>query len=362
MAKDPSRTEKATPKRREKAREEGNVPKSQEVTKAVTTLVGMGGIVLFAGLMARHLEAMFHYFLGESCTLVINEKTMHDMAVFLAKELGIILLPVLLLIAFGAVVSMYAQIGKLWSTKVFQFKWDRFNIINGIKGMVASPQTFVRMFKSILQAVAIGIVPYIFITREFDNFIPLYYTNAQTVISYMLTNGFKLVLYTLIPMTVIAVGDLIYTRWNYEENLKMTKDEVKDEQKQMEGDPKIKQKQKQKMLEMSRRRMMKDVPKAHVVITNPTHIAVALRYEAKEAPAPVVLAMGVDKVAERIKEIARENNVPIRENVALARALYKSVHVGDMIPEELYKAVASVLASIWKLKGKKIPRPESQQA
>lgn len=354
MAKDPSRTEKATPKRRNKARSEGNVPKSMEVTKAVTTLLGMAGITLYAGVMADHLQRLFRYFMTQSFTLVINPKTLQDLLLFLASELAVILLPVLFLIAVGAILSLRMQIGKLWTTKIFKFKWSRFNIINGLKGMFFSPQTFVRLLRSVLQAVVIGIIPFYIIKGEFDNFLPLYYASPQGVASYMLVTGFKIVLYTLIPMGVIAAADLFYTRWNYEENIKMTKDEVKDEMKQAEGDPKVKQALRQKMLQMSARRMIRQVPKADVVITNPTHIAIALRYNSSEAPAPVVLAMGVDRIAERIKEVARENNIPIRENVPLARALYKSVQVGDMIPEELYKAVASVLASVWRARGKQL--------
>jgi flagellar biosynthetic protein FlhB len=161
-------------------------------------------------------------------------------------------------------------------------------------------------------------------------------------------------LYALIPMLILAFIDLKYTRWDYTENLKMTKDEVKDELKQAEGDPKVKAAVRQKMMQMSRRRMLQDVPKADVVITNPTHYAVALLYNRMEAPAPVVVAKGVDRLAEKIKEVARANQVPIRENKALARALYSQVEIGEMIPEELYKATAAILAQVWKIKGKKI--------
>jgi Flagellar biosynthesis pathway, component FlhB len=160
------------------------------------------------------------------------------------------------------------------------------------------------------------------------------------------------VLYALIPMCIIAIVDLIYTRWKYQEDLKMTKSELKDEHKQADGDPMVKSKQRQQMNEVMRRRMMHDVPKADVIVTNPTHIAVALKYNALEAPAPVVVAKGADMVAERIKKIARENNVPIRENKPLARALYKDVDIGEMIPENLYQAVAAILASLNKFKKK----------
>ena len=143
---------------------------------------------------------------------------------------------------------------------------------------------------------------------------------------------------------------MLFRSYAYKENMKMTKDEVKDERKNAEGDPVIKNKQKQKMMQVMASRMLQSVPKADVVVTNPTHLAVALRYNAQESPAPIVIAKGADHLAEKIKEIARQNNVPVRENVPLARALYKAVEIGDMIPEELYKAVATLLASIWKLK------------
>jgi flagellar biosynthetic protein FlhB len=156
-------------------------------------------------------------------------------------------------------------------------------------------------------------------------------------------------------MIIIGLADLLYTRWDYEENIKMTKSEVKDERKQAEGDPAIKSKQRQKMMAVMMRRMMQDVPKADVVITNPTHLAIAIRYNALEAPAPLVLAKGAGAVAERIKEIAREHGVPVRENKPLARALYKVVEVGDTIPEEFYQAVAAILAQIYKSRPRRTP-------
>lgn len=352
MASDPSKTEKATPKRRDKTREEGNVPKSQEVSKAVTTAAGVLGMALYIGVMVRYIENAYRYYLTQCFHIKVDAQSVYQILISAAAALGAILMPVLLFIGLAVWLSLRIQVGKLWTTKVFEFKWNRFNIINGLKGMFFSAQTFVRLGRSLLQAGVIGLVPYFIIKGEFDNFLPLYYASAAGVGEYMLRTGLVVVMYTMVPMFVIAVADLWYTRYTYEENIKMTKQEVKDEHKQSEGDPMVKQRQRQKMMQMIGKRMLNDVPKADVVITNPTHIAVALRYNMAEAPAPVVMAMGADHLAEKIKEVARENNVPIRENVPLARALYKSVQVGDMIPEELYKAVAAVLASIWRIKGK----------
>ena len=206
--------------------------------------------------------------------------------------------------------------------------------------------------KSLLFSLILSTIPAWIIYKEYQNFLPMYYATTEGVAVYMLQMAFKLVSYALIPILIIAAFDVWQSRYSYKENMKMTKDEVKDEHKQADGDPVVKSQQRKKMMEAMSKRMLQDVPKADVVITNPTHIAVALRYNATEAPAPVVLAKGADHLAEKIKQAAREHNVPIRENVPLARALYKSAEVGDMIPEELYKAVATVLAAIWKLKPK----------
>ena len=225
-----------------------------------------------------------------------------------------------------------------------------FNIAAWIKALMISPQALVRLGRSLAQALVVGIAPYVVIKQEFPNLIPLFYQNAQGLAGYILSVGYKMTSYAMVPMILIAVADLWYTRWNYEEEIKMSKDEVKDEQKQAEGDPVIRSAQKQKMFATMAKRMLKEVPTADVVVTNPTHIAVALRYNVMQAPAPLVVAKGLDHLAERIKEIAREHNVPIREDKPLAQALYKQVEIGEIIPEELYQAVAAILAKLDKFK------------
>ena len=239
----------------------------------------------------------------------------------------------------------------MWTTKVFKPKFDKvFNVLGGLKKFIINPQMFINLGKNILTAFAIGIAPYIVLSEEIHKVGPLFYTNAEGVAVYLLTTGSRMVVYALVPMLIIAIADTVYTRWNYEEQLKMTKDEIKDERKQAEGDPKVKAEQRKKMLKSMMLRMMQDVPKADVVVTNPTHVAIALQYDPLVAPAPLVLAKGLDNVAEKIKEIARENGVPIRENKPLARALYKSVEIGETIPEELFAATASILAQLDKFK------------
>ncbi len=352
--KDPSRTEKASPKRINKARKEGNVPRSAEVGKTISVLFGFISLCLLITWMGHQIQSLMRHYLMHSYefdTTPNNINSMFQSIVFIFAKL---ILPTMMMILLGVIIVTRLQVGKLWTTKVFKPKLARFNIIAGIKRTFISPQVLIRLLKSLMQALVIGIAPYIIIRSEWDTFINLYYTDATTLAAYILKTGGRMFFYALIPMLLIAMIDLIYTRWKYKEDLKMTKSEVKDELKQAEGDPKIKNKQRQKMMEVMSRRMMQNVPKADVVITNPTHIAVALKYDAMEAPAPVVVAKGAGLIAERIKKIAREANVPIKENKPLARALYKSVEIGDMIPEELYQAVAAVLASLLKFK----KRPE----
>lgn len=356
--KDPSRTEAATPKRIRESRNKGNVSKSQEVSKAVTILAGLMGLTFWIGSIGRDMAGLFRHFLSTAIlTFDPNITDVTALAFMLSIELAKLLLPIMFFIAISAYIVLRVQVGKLWTTEVFKFKWERFNIFSGIKRMFFSLDTYIRLGKSVLQAICIGVAPWMVIKAETPKFMALYYGDAANLAGYLLTVGAKMVTYALVPIIIIAAVDFFYSRWDYGENLKMTKDEVKDERRQQEGDPAVKSKQRQKMMQMSARRMMQEVPKADVIITNPTHIAVALRYNGMEAPAPVVVAMGADKLAEKIKEIARENGIPIRENVPLARALYKQADVGDMIPEDLYQAVAAVLAQIWKHK----PRAESMQ-
>ena len=336
MARDPSKTEQATPKRVNKARQKGNVAKSQEASKTMSVLAGLIILTFWIQFIAKDMMGIFRFFMTNAPTYEVNDANLSAMALWLSAEIAKMLLPVFLFVAACIYGIQRGQVGKLWTKEPFKFKWSKFNPISGLKRMFISPQTFIRLGKSLLQALCIGFAPYLVIKEEIPNFFTLYYTDAAGVAVYILTVAARIVIYALIPMLIIAAVDYWYSIWSYKENLKMTKNEVKDEHKQAEGDPKVKMKQRQEMMRMAMNRMMQEVPKADVVITNPTHIAVALRYDAQVAPAPMVIAMGADHMAQKIKDIAREHGVPIRENVPLARALYKKTQIGDTIPGELF--------------------------
>lgn len=352
MAKDPSKTERATPKRIQKARGEGNVAKSQELSKLVSILVGLFAITAWISHISGDLMSIFKYFLTEAPSFTATDSNIASLGMWMANELAYMLFPILFIIAVAAFVTLRVQVGKLWTTKVFKPKLNKFNPMNGIKRMFFSFDTIIRLLKSLAQAIFIGIAPWLVIKSEMDTFLNLYYLDAAGVVAYILEIASRIVYYALVPMFAIAIFDWWHTRHKYQESLKMSKSEIKDEHKQAEGDMQAKAKMRQKMTAMVMRNLKKNVAKADVIITNPTHIAVALRYDPKEFPAPVIMAMGADKVAERIREIAREHNIPIRENKPLARALYSQAEVGDMIPADLFQAVASILAQIWKTKGK----------
>lgn len=350
--KDPSKTEKPTKKRIDKQREKGNVAKSQEVSAALTILAGLVGCYFLMGNLASSMMGLFTTFMSNAPMYKeLSTNAVNSLFVEMAFLLFKMLMPVLGFIFLVVAITQRLQVGKLWTTKSMKPDLKKMNPINGIKRMFFSLQTILRMLKSLMKVLIIAVAVYLVIDDELPKMLNLYYSTASALAGYMLSVGMKMVIYALVPMVIIAIVDLKYTRWDYMENLKMSKDEVKDERKQSEGDPHVKSQQRQKMMQMSRRRMMQQVPKADIVITNPTHYAVALRYNILEAPAPIVVAKGVDHVAEKIKEIARENRIPIKQNRALARALYSQVEIGDMIPEDLYKAVATLLAELWKTKG-----------
>nr|WP_321257435.1 flagellar biosynthesis protein FlhB [uncultured Pseudodesulfovibrio sp.] len=350
---DPSKTEKASTKRRNKQREEGNVAKGQEISKVMVLLAGVIAMRVMIDYYHEEFIEIYRWTFTEAILLEVDQNVAYTLFTWGVHKMAILVMPFILFIAFVAWLTGRLQVGSLWTMTPLKPKFAKiFNIIGGIKKILLSPETFINLAKSILQALAVGIAPYIVIKQELPNLLPLFHASTYGVIVFILSAAYKMTCYALVPMLIIAIIDLWYQRWNYEEQIKMSKEEVKDERKQAEGDPKVKMQQRNKMMEMMASRMFQDIPKADVVITNPTHYAVALQYDAMVAPAPLVLAKGVNKVAERIKEVARENNIPIQQNVPLAQALYKQVEIGETIPEELFQAVAAILAKLEKFKNR----------
>ena len=314
--------------------------------------------MLLAGIVAmrymgefylKNFNEIFNWFFTEGVQQTLDQQTVYRLFLWSTLKMALLVMPIMIIIALSAYTAIRLQVGSLW---MFKFDWNRvnFNIMAGIKQLMISPEALVRLARNVGQAAVVAIAPYIVIKQELPNLIPLFHQNVLGITTYMLLVAYKMICYTLVPMILIAIADLWYTRYRYDDNLMMTKEEIKDERRQAEGDPEIKAKQLRKMFEVMSRRLKTTVPKADVVITNPTHYAVALRYDLSEAPAPIVLAKGVDAIAKKIREIAIENDVPIQENPPLAQALYKQVEIGEAIPEEMFQAVAAILSKLAKFK------------
>lgn len=350
------KTEAATPKRREDARKEGRVARSQDLGAGLTLLGTFGILKACGGYITGALKSVLTKYLtlfGEYTLQPFNINYAHLRMIEVYAYTAIVLAPIVLGALIIGVAVQYAQVGVL--QKEFKLKLDALNPINGFKNLF-NMNTFVELVKSIIKFAIMGYILYLEISRRMSYFPSFmesgYKSGIQFMIDIIFSVGFKLGGF----MLALGILDYLYQRWSFEKSIRMTKQEIKEEFKQTEGDPKIKSKIKQKQQEIAMRRMMSDVPKADVIITNPTHYAVALKYDEDKGGAPVVLAKGKDFIARKIKEKAKECRIEMVENRPLAQALYKTVPIGMQIPPEFYRAVAEILAQIYKKKRKRVKR------
>jgi flagellar biosynthetic protein FlhB len=347
MAQDPSRTERATPKRRDKARDEGSFPRSPDFD---ATLLLWGNYFLFLSVGGLTLTLM-----GQQLAFLLKlaKPGALDNAAPLAAEValttGRILLPYLALNMILAMALQAAQRGFHFSTKALEPKFDRLNPASGF-GRLFSVKSVVDTLKSLAKFLVFASVAYAIIGPRMPALLATMKTPLGQSLDLLRDILFTLYRDVMLAMLVIALADFFYQRHHFEKSIRMTKQEVKDEAKDAEQSPEVKGRQRSLMFSAAQRRMLAAVPKATVVITNPTHFAVALRYE-EGVSAPVCLAKGVDFMAFRIREKARAAGVVVVENPPLARALFHSVRLDRPIPKELYQAVAQVLAFVYRLKG-----------
>ena len=345
------KTEKATSKKKEEARNKGQVASSREVSSAVVLMTSLGVFYFAGSWMFWNLSEVIARVFQDIGALRFN--SIDDASVFSLEVLSrllAILTPFLLPLAVLGLAANILQVGFRFSTEAISPKFEKLNPISGMKRLV-SLKSMVELAKSILKILFIGTIAYLLVKSDMKAFPLLVHQEVGQVLVFIARVSLKICFFVCLALIILAIVDFFYQRWQYEEDLKMTKQEVKDEQKQTMGDPKVKSRIRSMQLEMARRRMMAAVPEADVVITNPTHLAIALKFNAEEMIAPRVLAKGAGHVAHRIKEIATEHQIPLVEDKPLAQALYKMVELGDYIPAELYRAVAEVLAYVYRLKG-----------
>jgi flagellar biosynthetic protein FlhB len=344
------RTEQATPRRREKAREDGKVARSAELNSAVILCLGATALYFMGPMLVTQIKQFMIYIFNEAPKMNADYDTLVSLLSSRILTFFVLMGPILIVLMAVAYGINVVQVGFLFSGKSMEPKLDKLNFVNGIK-KIFSVRSLVELIRDTIKLIVIGFVGYKAISAQMDSFFLLSDNSVSVFASAMGLMALKTTLQIGAVMLVLAILDYAYQKYDFEKSIRMSKQEIKDEYKDTEGSPQIKARVRQIQRDMSRRRMMQDVPKADVIITNPTHIAVALKYNPDEMDAPLVLAKGERLIAERIKEIARESGVPVVENRPLARALFSMCEVGSYVPTKLYRAVAEVLAYVYRLKG-----------
>jgi len=350
---DDQKTEYPTGKRLGEARERGQLPISREVGYWVSFLGIVVVVVWLAPMMSNQLVDVLRVFLEAPHAFVIDDHglqtVVYDTIVQVALATGLIFA----VLVFAIIAGYIVQTGPFLSTDLISFDLSKLSLINGLK-KIFSTQSLVELVKSFGKLIVLGTTVF-FILWPLVPMLPgLIGRPLMDSVAFLHQQAEHLLIILLLVYTAIALGDLFYQRWHYIKGLRMTKQEVKDEYRQQEGDPIIKSRLRQIRMEKARKRMMAQVPKADVVITNPTHYAVALKYDSGKMTAPVVLAKGSDRIALRIRELAEENKITLVSNPPLARALYDTVDVDQEIPTQHYRAVAEIISYVYKLKKQKL--------
>jgi flagellar biosynthesis protein FlhB len=343
------RTEKGTPKRMEEAREKGRVAKSREVSSVASLAACLIYFYFNATGLLEKLSAIMTSILRSAGRVTISIDNVQLLLAGLLFKVFILLLPIFIVIFIIGIFANFIQVGALFSLSAIQPELSKIDPLKGLQRLF-SMTSFVELIKNILKMLIIGMVSYLVIQNEVKGVLPLSNQTVWEILFYLGKITFKILLTTCWVLIILAILDYVYQRWEYEKGLRMSRQEIKEEFKNSDGDPAIKARIKRLQREMSRKRMMAAVPKADVIITNPTHLAVAIRYDQDTGIAPCVVAKGAGFVAEKIRNLGRENNIPIVENKPLAQVLYKMVRLDETIPEILYRSVAEVLAFVYNLK------------
>lgn len=345
------KTEKATPQKRQESKRKGQVAKSSEVAAAMIMLGGVLLLYFTGGWMLDQILAMFRINLTQFFNWDLTPASTRTLLEQMSFEGLKIMVPMALIGMIFGFFGNYIQIGPIFSTDPLMAKLERIDPIKGAK-RIFSVRALVELAKSLLKISIIGTAAFLVLWASKEELFLLSQQSVPHALSFVGGLVVKLGLTASIILLCLAVLDYIYQKYEFEKGIKMSKQDIKDEYKKSEGDPLIKQKIKEKQRQMSMNRMIQDLPNADVLITNPTHYAIAIKYDAETMEAPQVIAMGKDHLALKIKEKAKELDIVIMENKPLARALYAQVEVGDYVPEDLFMAVAEVLAYIYRLKGK----------
>ncbi len=346
MADDQEKTEEPTSKKIDDARKEGNVPKSQDASSFLTLVVGIFTFLALFPFMQKHLVKLYHYyqsFIGVEFT----KNMVLQISIITFREILLMVMPLAIAVAISGLLAGFLQFGFIFSSKPLVPDLKKIDPIKGLKNLF-SVKKLIETIKVVLKVALVFLIAYNFLFDFAKEMPSVVYLPIFDQLSWLREKALILGSVMLMLFFFLALFDLFFVRYNYFKDLKMSKQEIKDEYKQMEGDPQIKARIRKIQMEMTKKRMMQEIPDADVVITNPTHFAVALRYNKEKDNAPIVLGKGMNHLALKIKEIARLHDIQIVENPPLARELYKKCDLNETIPENLYKAVAEVLAFVYK--------------
>lgn len=348
---DDEKTEEPSQQRLEDFRKEGQVAQSKELTSLFVLLATLGVMYGMGPSLANGFMDFMRRIFSESVSTELSAAKAGELLLLCLAESARLILPVAAAGFVAGVAGSVAQFGLLYTWTPLAPQASRINPLSGFQ-RIASMGSLVEGAKSLGKLVAVVAVTWMMLKSEILASASMSDMDSASFLSYMGSSAFRLIAGVCIGLFVVASLDFAYQKYRYRKSLMMTKAELKQEHKQREGDPLLKARIRSLQRERARKRMFQEIPKADVVVTNPTHFAVALKYDAEKMAAPKVVAKGADLVAQRIKEVARKNGVPLVENVPLARALHKHVKVGGSVPRSLYQAVAEVLAYVYRLKGR----------
>lgn len=346
------KTEKATPKKRNDSRKKGQVAKSAEIPGALILLGAVCCFVMLGPYFSKQITSMFSDIFQHRMDMKVTQENVLSLMTYYLIQMAKFLGPIFFVIVIIIFASSYMQIGWLLTFEPLKPKLSILNPISGAKSLFGM-RAVVEFLKSSLKLLVVAIVVYTVIWSEKQRFLELATVPVQEIFSYVASLTLRLGIFVAVLLIILAIADYMYQKYDYEKKLRMSKQDIKDEHKNAEGDPLIKGKIRSRQRQMALMRMMQEVPNADVIITNPTHFAVALQYDGTKMDAPKIIAKGQDYLALRIREIAKEHNVITMENKPLARALYERTEIGDSVPADLFQAVAEVLAYVYRLKGRK---------
>ena len=346
---DQEKTEQATPRRKDEAREKGQVARSQEIVSVAV----LGACLIYfyfasGGAVKKMMSLMVKIF-REAAHPNLETGALVPMFVDLAIDAAVIVLPFLLAVAVAGAAANLMQVGFLFSSEAMAPKWDKIDPLRGFQRLF-SMKAFVELLKNTLKIAIVGLVAYLTVRGQVQDLPTLIDKDAWQILAYIGQVSFRIMFTTCWVLIILAILDYGYQRWEYEKGLRMSRQDIKEEYKHTEGDPLVKARIRRMQREAARKRMMAAVPKATVVITNPTHLAVALAYDQERMIAPTVVAKGAGHIAAKIKEVALAHGVPIVENKPVAQLLYKMVDIDASVPENLYRAVAEILAFVYRLR------------